>query len=371
MAYTDTLQKTMGRTMKGAIKILIVIFALLLSACVRRPLVDPKDAALLNVKFATDGIHNVTCDIYNPNVEVPAITSEMLRILIYDASGYPILSQGFASTKSVVDGYELFTEPLSLSMGEYKLLSYNFDLDAIRIYDESSYNTIKATTTEVPKYYYDRFGSRADDIGAIYYAPEHFMVARAPKLSVQEHNDVKHINLEARTVVDTYYVQIRITGAQNMAQNAACQAVLTGVSAYNCFGPDIRSEDEQASIYFEMRRNTDPNTPVGKSEDVLCAVFNTFGKIQDANSKLYITLSILTRDGKTHQKVVDMTPIFESEDARQRHWLLIDEVWDIPAPVVSGGGGFAPDVDEWEDIEETIPIGPRPYNEHHIMSNDV
>ncbi len=346
--------------MKVVMKISVLIFVLLVSACVRRPLVDPKDAALLKIKLVTEGIHNVTCDIYNPNVEVPTITSDMLRILIYDASGYSILSQGFASTKSIEDGCELFTEQLSLSAGEYRLLSYNFDLDAIRVYDESNYNTIKATTTEVPKYYYDRFGSRADDIGSIHYAPEHLMVARAPQLSVEEHTDVKQIYLEARTVVDTYYVQIRITGAQNMAQNAACQAVLTGVSAYNCFGLNERSDAQSSSLYFEMRRNTDPHTPAGKSEDVLCAVFNTFGKIPDAESKLFVTLSILTRDGKTHQKVVDMTEIFESEDARQRHWLLIDEVWDIPAPVVSGGGGFAPDVDEWEDVEETIPIGPRP-----------
>jgi hypothetical protein len=89
-------------------------------------------------------------------------------------------------------------------------------------------------------------------------------------------------------------------------------------------------------------------------------VFNTFGKIQDVESDLHVTLSVLTRDGKTHQKVIDMEPIFETEDARERHWLLIEEEWDIPDIVIpEGNGGFAPDVDDWKDIEETIPIGPK------------
>jgi hypothetical protein len=88
-------------------------------------------------------------------------------------------------------------------------------------------------------------------------------------------------------------------------------------------------------------------------------VFNTFGKIPDAESKMHLTLSILTRDGETHQKVIDMTHIFESEDARLRHWLLIDEAWEIPTPINSGGGGgFQPSVDDWDDIEEVIPIRP-------------
>lgn len=341
-------------------KILFLLALVPMLACERRPLYDPESAVGLKVRLVTDGIHNVTCDIYNPNVEVPAITSEMLRIFVYDQQGDRVLSQGFASKKSIENGYEVFREPLQLSVGSYKLLSYNFDLDLIRITQESSYNTIEASTIEVPQYYHQRFGSRAGEIGNIYYPPEHLMVARAPELTIEEQQTVRNIELDAHTIVDTYYVQIRIKGAENMAKNASCQAVLTGVSPANCFGPNIRNYNEPSSIYFEMHRNTDPNTPQGGNEDVLCALFNTFGKIPTASSELQITLSVLTKDGKTHQKVVDMSSIFESEEAREHHWLLIEEEWEIPKPIVEGGGGgFTPEVDEWEDVEETIPIGPR------------
>ena len=346
--------------MKGIVRLLILCAVMVCLACERRPLYDPDDATMLNVRLVTDGIHNVTCDIYNPNVEVPAITSEMLRVLIYDKSGTPILSQGFISNKRIDDnGFEVFSRPLALSSGEYKLLSYNFDLDATDIQRENDYNTIMATTTEISQHLYKRFGSRSNELGKIVHTPDHLMVARAPELTVQTHSDTKQIDLDAHTIVETYYVQIHITGAANIANDASCQAVISGMVPSNYFGQDIRDCESPASLYFEMTRNIDPNIPAGENQDVLCAVFNTFGKIPDGDSEMCITLSVLTRDGKTHQKIVDMAPVFATEDARLRHWLLIDDVWDIPEPVVSGGGGFAPDIEDWGDIEETIPIGPR------------
>ncbi len=345
--------------MRFVARVLLLTFATLV-ACERRPLYDPDEAAILKVRLVTDNINNVTCNIYNPNVEVPKISSEMLRVLIYDPSGTPILSQGFISSKRIDEnGYEVISGPLTISKGNYRLLSYNFDLDYTRVEDEESYETIIASTAEVPQHFQNRFGSSVEKLGKMYYAPEHLMVAREPELVVQPHIIPSAIELDAHTIVDTYYIQIRISGAQNMAQNANCQAVLTGIAPSNCFGNNIRNYNEPAALYFEMEHNIDPNTPEGENEDVLCAVFNTFGKVPDQESELVVTLSVLTRDGHKHQKVIDMTPIFQSEDARDRHWLLIDEVWDIPAPIVSGGGGFSPDVDEWEDVEEVIPIGPR------------
>lgn len=338
----------------------LLVGVLMLFSCVRRPLVDPEDAAMLKVRLVTEGVHNVTCDIYNPEIEHPTITSDMLRVLIYGPEGQPILSQGFIQNKSIdANGYEVFSAPLALGIGEYQLLSYNFDLDAVNIQNESSYNTIKATTAEAPRSLYNRFGSRAEELGTIFYSPDHIMVARAPELVINPHTEVQTIELDAHTVVDTYYFQIRVTGVENMAQKAACQAVLTGVTASNCIGPNIRNYDDPASLYFELQRSTDPRAPEGAPKDVLCAVFNTFGKIPDAESKMHLTLSILTRDGETHQKVIDMTRIFESEDARLRHWLLIDEAWEIPTPInPGGGGGFLPSIDDWDDIEEVIPIRP-------------
>ena len=88
--------------MRGVAKLFILLSAALALSCHRRPLFDPEDSALLKVRLVTDGIHNVTCDIYNPNVEVPPITSDMMRVFIYEPDGAPILSQGFISTKNYI-----------------------------------------------------------------------------------------------------------------------------------------------------------------------------------------------------------------------------------------------------------------------------
>ncbi|MBQ6881898.1 MAG: DUF5119 domain-containing protein [Alistipes sp.] len=338
-----------------------LLATLLLTACHRRPLTDPEDAALLNVHLVTEGINNVTCNIYNPAIEAPVITSEAVRSLIYDPSGQPILSQGMLTNYTIDErGYETLGAAIQLSPGEYRLLNYNFDLETIQVTDQESYATIYGYTQEIPEKLYSRFGTRADEVGKIVYQPDHLMVARQELLTVRPHHDLLRIDLDAHTVVDTYYIQIRISGPEHMAANAAGVATLSGLAPGNRFGSNERIDQESVAVYFEMKKSTDPRIE-DQNQDVLCATFNTFGKLPDRHSDLRAVLSILTRDGKTHQKVIDMEPIFATEDARLRHWLLIDEVWEIPVPVYpdSGGGGFNPEVDDWDDIEEVIPIGPK------------
>lgn len=329
-------------------------FLLLLMACERRPLLEPDEAALLKVRLVTDGIHNVTCDIYNEQLERQVITSDMMRVFIYDKAGIPLLSQGFISNKTIDDeGYEVLSGPVTVSPGTYGLISYNFDIESTYIADENDFQTIRAYTEEIPQAFYSRFGSRAEGIGPVYYEPEHLMVASEPNLTVNAHQGLKTLELDARPIVDSYYIQIRISGAENMAADAAGLAVLSGLSQACLIGKDEPIK-EAVSVYFEMKKSTDPRID-DENQAVLCAVFNTFGKLEEVPGNLKITLSVLARNGETHQKEIDMTPIFETEDARLRHWLLIDEVWEIPAPV-DEDGGFTPKVNDWEDIEEEIHI---------------
>ena len=338
----------------------VLCVALLGVACHRRPLTDPEDRALLNVHLVTEGINNVTCNIYNEAVARPEITSEALRALIYGAEGTPILSQGFLTNRTIDErGYETLGAAIRLAPGEYRVLSYNFDLETVQVDDEEHYDNIYGYTQEVSEKLYARFGGRADEIGRVCYQPDHLMVARKTPLQVDVHPDVMRIDLDAHTVVDTYYIQIRITSPDHMAANAAGVAVLSGLVPANRFGVNERMEEEPISVYFEMHQSTDPRIE-GEHQSVLCGTFNTFGRLDGSQSELRVVISVLTRDGEKHQKVVDMTPIFATEDARERHWLLIDEVWDIPAPIYPDtGGGFNPEVDDWEDVEEVIPIGPR------------
>ena len=132
---------------------------------------------------------------------------------------------------------------------------------------------------------------------------------------------------------------------------------MTGLSSSNNIGDNIRNEEESSAIFIELHKSIDENITDG-NQDVLCAVFNTFGKIDDMPSNMYITFNAVSREGEIVEKEIDLTPIFATEDARVRHWLLINEVWELPKPTTppSTGGGFNPEVDDWGDEEENIPI---------------
>ena len=343
--------------MKKLLMIAAVVACTMLVGCERRPLKDPNGHTEVRVKINTAGIPNITEHIYNPKIEVPSLSSEAMRLLIYDPTGEELRTQAFLSDRSVLEGREVLSRKLQLSAGEYRLLSYNFDATHTLIAHEHKYNTIRAYTEEIPRALYARVGSRAEQL-KIYYEPEHLFVARKEHIEVRPHSETQVIEKEAETVIDTYYLQIRVVGGEYLAQNAAGIAVLSGLAHGNRIGANEREYNDASAIYFELQRSTDERIE-GEHKEVFCTLFNTFGRNPNAASELSITLTALGRDGTKHEKVIDMTPIFETEDARERHWLLIDEVWEIPAPENPDDGeegGFSPSVDDWDDIEEVIPI---------------
>lgn len=343
--------------MKGLRRIICCVWmAGALTACHRRPLADPNGLTEVRVTLKTEGIANITTGIYNPTLTPPSVSSDMMRLLLYTPSGDALHSQVFLADKQTdALGQEVLSRRFVLAAGDYRLLSYNFDAVNTLIRQEDSYHDIYAYTEEIAQSHYQRVGSRATQLDKIYYEPDHLFVARMPALAIEPHSELRVVSMEAETVVDTYYIQIRIKGSEYLASKAAGIAVLSGLSQGNRIGANERRKEESAAIYFEMERSRDERITEGNNE-VLCALFNTFGSIPDAASELHVTLTVLGRDGTKHEKVVDMTPIFASEDARERHWLLIDEVWEIPKPESEEEGGFTPKVDDWDDIEEIIPI---------------
>ena len=345
--------------MKRLVKIACWVACMVaLTACERRPLSDPNGSTEVRVTLRTEGIANITEHIYNPLITPPTISSDMVRLLVYTPSGTELHSQVFLSDKSLDEqGDEVLSRRFILAPGDYRLLGYNFDAVNTLIRNEHTYHAIYAYTEEIARSLYQRVGSRAAELEKIYYEPDHLFVARQESLTVEPHSVTEVVEMEAETVVDTYYIQIRVKGTEYLASKAAGIAVLSGLSHGNRIGANERDYAEPAAIYFEMERSRDERIE-GDDQEVLCAVFNTFGRVPDAESELHVTLSVLGRDGTKHEKVVDMTPIFASEDARERHWLLIDEVWNIPPPITEDeeSGGFRPEVDDWDDIEEVIPL---------------
>lgn len=336
---------------------LMVVSVIVMIGCERRPLVDADGVTDLRVRIHTAGIPNVTTGIYNPALQPQQLNPEVMRLLIYDPSGEQLIAQAFTNERSDEEGITVLSRRVPMMEGDYRVLGYNFDLADTKVEGEQQAATLRAYTSEITQQLYARFGSRAEEFGTIYYEPEHLFVAQKPEVHIVSTSELQRVEMDAETVVDTYYIQIRIEGMEYLAEKANGLALLSGL-APSLYLADESCKEEPSAIYFELVKSTDERITEG-TKNVLCAHFNTFGKMPDAASELRITLTVLARDGSRHEKVIDMTPIFATEDARERHWLLIDEVWSIPKPdnPDDGGGGFAPSVNDWDDIEEVIPIG--------------
>ena len=345
---------------------LLVCLVSLLGACERRPLVDPNEKVVVKLYLNVKTVLNVNTGIYNDRVPVPKISPSVIRVMFYNIHTGQLATQAFISQKGVdEDGNEYFVGDVHVPSGTYDMLCYNFDTPSVLVANENNANTINAYTSEISESHYARvFSSRGPDeiLPKVYYEPDHLVVAREHNLVIPDRSETITIHTEAFTVIDTYYIQVRLVNGQ-YASDAT--AVLTDLSPSNKIALDERKFDEYSATFFEMHRSVDARIRA-VNQDVLCATFNTFGKRPDdidpiAESKLYVTFNVITVDGKKVEMTVDMDEIFRSKEAVENHWLLIDKDFvipepDKPAPPIGDGGMFDPDVEDWEREEGNIEL---------------
>lgn len=342
--------------------IVIVLLAVLsMASCHRRPLEEMSEKVSIRVKVNITAVANVTTNVYNDRIPIPDITTDMMRVMVYDPSNHDLLTQSFISNKSIDgSGNQVLSGDLNISYGTYDILIYNFDVATTQIAQENNEESILAYTDEISNSMKSGlFGFKAskvemDEFEHIQYEPDHLVVARENDLRVSPHDTVVVITTTATTIIDTYYLQIRVKG---MKFASTANAIISGLSPSNHFGPNIRTNDPSSAVAFELHKSTDPNI-VDENQDVLCATFNTFGKIPDASSELYVTFNVIDAAGNLQAYTTSLDSIFQTEDAIERHWLLIDEVFEIKDPGIStgGNGGFQPVVDDWIEEEGNVTL---------------
>ena len=344
------------------------------SACHRRPLEEPSGAVRIAIKVDVKTVTNVNANIrssvvlYGSNTslweeKMSQLDPELMRVLVYDPETDKLLTQSFISAASIdEEGNKVFMGSLGISHGNYNFLVYNFDTPTTQVNQENSEQSIIAFTDEVSPAMKARYlGTKADDDEDIniHYEPEHLLVANEKDVRISPHDTLVVVRTEASTVVDTYYLQVRVKGMQ-FASSAS--AVISGLSPSNHIGYNIRTVDPSAAVVFDMQKGQDLSLD-GDNKDVLCAVFNTFGKIDQVSSDLYVTFNVFDTAGNLRQYTANLDDVFKTEEAILYHWLIVDEsclVSDIPDPGVNpptpGNGGFQPQVDDWEEEEGTMVL---------------
>jgi hypothetical protein len=364
--------------MNKIMRTLLLATLVILSAasCHRRPLEDPSSAVRIRIKVNVKTVTNVNANI-RTSVSVYGSTESLwapkvkqldpgtMRVLVYDPTSEKLLAQSFISEAGYdEEGNKVFNGTLGISHGDYNFLVYNFDTPTTQVSFENNEESILAYTDEISdelktKYTKnkDKDGTKSDDEEediSIRYEPEHLLVANEKGVRISPHDTLVVVRTEAFTVVDTYYLQVRIVGRQ-FASSAT--AVISGLSPSNRIGFNERTVDPSAAVIFDMFQGRDASL-AGENKDVLCAVFNTFGKIPDVSSDLLVTFNIVDTAGNLLQYPVNLDKVFDSELCHLYHWLIIDDyIIEVPDPGTKptpGNGGFQPQVDDWEEEQGTM-----------------
>ncbi|MBP3455835.1 MAG: DUF5119 domain-containing protein [Alistipes sp.] len=346
----------MKRLMRYAALALLLLSA---AGCHRRPLVDIENTHYVRV-YIDEELLNVTTGFYDQNNRRPEYaTPTVMRVALFDPSTGKVAGErylrgsGRDERGAFCDGY------ISADPGDYCLLTYNFGTESTVLRRESDYGSVEAYTNDIAAHLYNYLPSRADadDSERIVYDPDHLFVDGCQRVHIPARNYVDTLRNEqgdyftARSVVKSYYLQIRVKGMQ-YASTAV--SLLTGMAGSTILHDRGVRSDNPATIYFEMNRSDDRSA---RSDDLttIYTTFGTFGKLPDHDNRLEVAFDFITVDGRALSATIDITDKFSEPDAVEHQWILLDEIIEIPEPVNSGGG-FTPGVGDWGDINTDIII---------------
>lgn len=335
-------------------KVFLLLAAMLMPAvsCERRPLEDPGYSTDINIMVDIKAICNVTCDVYNEKIPVPVIEPEVVRVLFFAPDQDKLITEAFVSERGVDDqGEPCIGGSISIVPGTYRLILYSFGTESTVISNYESFDNSIAYTNPIPDVVVSKLLSKgASLMQDIYYQPDHLLVARSHEENIPWHSGTHTIHAKATSVVESYYLQIKIDGLEYVS---SAQAVLSGMAQSAHLSTGTMDSDKPSAIYIPLVKSQD------KGEDVICNVFNTFGHIPGSTNELQVTFNIRTIDGRTVERTFDISNLFDTEECIQHHWLLLEEHITIDPPenpTTGSSGGYDPVVKDWEEESRDIVL---------------
>lgn len=327
--------------MKGR-TVIVMLAAVVMSAlsCQRRDFAEKVTEVNLSL--------NIKTHVANAG-EVPA--PETMRVDLYD------VKTGKLKYTDYIEAEGGYIHP---APGTYDMVIYNIGTEAVQIRNESDINEIEAYTSEVSAFLKGQLAQFFADIAKIkesqerskspadekvIYEPDHIFVGRADEVEIPviyegEEREVV-IEVDAHPEVETWKVTVANVKGLEYVQNVV--AVISGQAESHFIG---RGEDsgESVSIYFEKKKDME--------NKVLTGTFNTFGKHPTEKGILSLDINVTDTGGSDHHFHFDVDSQFQ--DNPDSH-IVIDDPIEIEEPKVAGGG-FAPSVDDWEDVNTDIDL---------------
>ena len=331
---------------------LLLVCTLLAGACQRRPFSSRNTGVNLVLKINTRIVNQV-------DVALPA----NMRVGMYSPDNHSLSYADFVGPEG---GY------ISPEPGTYDILVYNFETESTILRGEDDFLKAEAYTNEISPYLkgqirplleqrrklrQERLAASSesetaatDDEERVVYEPDHLFVGRVkgqdiPRLLLEEGDREIVIEVEATSIVETWKIEIR--GVQGAEYISSISAIISGqaASTYLYSGED---SDESVSVYFTMQTNRARTS----DEGMIMGSFNTFGKKPGVKNELSLDVSITDSGGNTYDLHYDITSDFLDNPERV---IVIEDDISIDPPS-SGGGGFDPSVEDWDDVTSDIEL---------------
>lgn len=392
---TSSSSSTSTRAGFARLPLLALLAALSLSACELQELVDPVNTHYVRF-YLQENIQNITEGFYNPSYPKPEYRSpSVIRVALCDpVTGEMrfdryLTGKGEDANGKYIDGY------IACDAGTYQLLAYNWDTESTQIMHpnncfqayaythetgtkirskkaknksseaaqtspssgnsepqtntNSSYNPSSSTKTN-PTTKSEPEPEPEPDYTKVYNAPDFLFVSKeiittSNTIQLDTLLNPAGSHFSASNIVESYYIQIPIKGMEGVRE---ITAVVTGMSGSKLIKDDVFSA-EPVGIFTSMSKGD-----IAMDVTSIYAIVNTFGRIPGAESGVHLIFYLEMADDKVYSLDIDITDRFDTEDARKRRWIIIDE--PIDAPVVESGSSFNPGVDEWEDVNSDIPL---------------
>ena len=309
--------------------LLVALTALLSVACQRRPMEDEYLKVYLDLHID----RNVTnYDFVDPG---------LMRVVFFDAVSGEYLSHDFVSSSG---GY------IFAPYGDVDMVVYNIDAGDTHVRGDYVWNDLEAYTYEISEHQRSRFTrylqSRVDSRPSyddIRLTPDHLYVACERNIHIPRHitDEVLIIRTTAKSVVESWNVEV--DGVVGMEWIASVSMMISGQASSHFMALNQDSEIPIA-LYFDVvsaqRRNT-----------VLSTGFETFGR--ERTSGEAALLSILFTDVQGHPYMYNFD-VSDQMDNNPEQKIYIKADINIPKPEV--GGGFKPEVDDWNEHIYDIEI---------------
>ena len=269
------------------------------------------------------------------------VIPSQMRVCFYDAITHRYVTEDFVGRDG---GF------ISVPAGDYDIIVYGMGTEITRVtaldtragaYAHTSSTGSRLRISKVTSE--EEFDEIPGDYRVIF-EPDHIYVGRLTGVHVpvqSELNDFIVYDVKVESLLDTYTFEVYNIIHPERIRTA--EVYITGQAPLRYLW-DLRYPMEAVAINFTAM--------VDQVHGTIKTVFNTFGKIPQLQSLVFLNVLVTDQSGAKYQWIYNVTDQFDNPDNTD-HRIVVDEYIEIPDGTA---GGFSPDVHDWEAVIEHVPL---------------